>query len=111
MDVEPKPIPIDRWLTLGAAALGIALYLLPKTPVIVVVCVLAIIGLLIHPIWHFPGIERAFWRQIIAVVGLLIGALSKEILSDVRKRSDLMMEEGSEFELLVPVSKLADDSL
>jgi hypothetical protein len=63
--------PIDRWLGLGAAAMSVALFLLPKTPIVVVICLGLIFALLAHPAWHFWWIEDVAWRRILALMGLL----------------------------------------
>jgi hypothetical protein len=67
--------PIDRWLGLGATVVGILLYLLSKTPEVVVGCLVAILVLLLHPVWNFWWIEDATWRRASAVA-VLIAALA-----------------------------------
>jgi|SRR5215831_7270244 len=64
--------PIDRWLGLGGVVIGILLFLIAKTPTIVVVAVIAIFGLLLHPAVKFWWIEDRRWRQF-ASVALLAG--------------------------------------
>jgi membrane-associated PAP2 superfamily phosphatase len=66
--------PRDLWLTLGSVALGILLYLLAKTPTLVVICVVAIFGLLVHPVWHFWWIEESLARRVGALI-ILAGVL------------------------------------
>ena len=63
--------PIDRWLALGGIAVAIALYLLPKTPLVILCSVTAIFLLLFHPLWNFPWIEQYICRRLIALSGLL----------------------------------------
>jgi len=56
--------PRDLWLTLGSIAMGILLFLVPKTGLVVVLCLFIIFVLLIHPAWHFWWIERYLWRRV-----------------------------------------------
>lgn len=58
--------PIDRWLGLAGTMVGVVLFLLPKTPLVVVVCVALVFLLLIHPIWNFWWIEQSSGRRLIA---------------------------------------------
>src|SRR5271156_5605191 len=60
--------PIDRWLALVGLAAGLILYLLPKTPVIVIVGCFAIFALLMHPIWNFWWIESKPYRRIVSTI-------------------------------------------
>lgn len=67
--------PIDRWLGLGSLAVAIALYLLPKTPFVVIACLVVIFGVLVHPVWNFWWIEESLTRRVGALVilaGLLV---------------------------------------
>jgi hypothetical protein len=64
--------PIDRWFGLFAAAVGILLYLLPKTPPVVIGCLLAIFLLLAHPVWNFWWIEKAICHRILAFALLVL---------------------------------------
>lgn len=66
--------PRDLWLTLGSIAIGILLFLLPKTGAVIVLCLLIIFALLIHPAWHFWWIEKRLWRRI-ALLTLLAMSL------------------------------------
>ncbi len=61
-----KNKPVDRWLSLVALAVGVALYLLPKTePVIIGCCILIWISLL--PLFiRFWWVEDRKWRQVLA---------------------------------------------
>ena len=67
-----KSKPIDRWLGLGGIVAGIILFLIPKTPLTVMLCCVAIFGLLVHPLWNFWWIENSFIRRCSAIIGLLI---------------------------------------
>src|ERR1700737_2492208 len=67
--------PIDRWLALCGIAVGIALYLLPKTPLVIFCSVTAIFLLLMHPLWNFPWIEQYRFRQLMASVVWLASCL------------------------------------
>lgn len=63
--------PIDRWLTLFGVAVGLILYLFPKTtPALVVFLCLVLFALLVHPAWNFWWIEDKRWRQIVAIIAL-----------------------------------------
>lgn len=64
--------PIDRWLALGGLALGVILYLLSRTPLIVIFGCLLVFVFLIHPVWNFWWIENKRHRQIIATLLLAI---------------------------------------
>lgn len=66
--VEERDKPIDRWLGLGGIAAGIAFYLLPKTPLVVVSSLILLFALLIHPIWNFWWIESKVWRKLLATL-------------------------------------------
>lgn len=59
--------PIDRWLGLGGIVAGIAFFLVPKTPGVVVVCVIGIFLLLLHPLLRFWWIEDTQARKLAAV--------------------------------------------
>ena len=66
---ESKPSerkPVDRWLALGSAAVGIAFWLLPKTPLVIILALLLIFALLVHPIWNFWWIEEKLRRRLTA---------------------------------------------
>jgi len=52
-------------------AVGIALYLLPKTPGVILICLVLIFLLLALPIWNFWWIEKALWRRALALLALL----------------------------------------
>jgi uncharacterized protein YoxC len=66
--------PIDRWLGIGGIAVAIVLFLIPKTPPVVVSSLVLMFGLLIHPICHFWWIEDKPWRRW-AATALLVVAL------------------------------------
>jgi hypothetical protein len=69
--MEEKNSPIDRWLALGAMAIGIALFILPKSPAIVVGLWVVIFVLLLHPCWHLPWIKNKSLRIRLVVCGIL----------------------------------------
>jgi hypothetical protein len=76
-----NPKPIDRWLGIGGIVATIFLFLLAKTPFIVVVLLVAIFGLLCHPIWHFWWIEKSLPRRfgsllVLGIVLLCVGRIS-----------------------------------
>ena len=62
--------PIDRWLGLVGIAIGVVLFLLPKTPFVVVACCLLIFTLLLHPVWNFWWIEKSISRRCSAIASL-----------------------------------------
>lgn len=68
-----KSKPIDQWLALAGIAVGIILFLVPKTPAIVVVCCATIFVLLVHPLWNFWWIEESAIRRYVAIGVLTIG--------------------------------------
>jgi hypothetical protein len=63
--------PIDRGLALFGIAMGIAFFLIPKTPIAIIICLVIMFALLIHPLWKFWWIERSRNRQIIACLFLV----------------------------------------
>jgi uncharacterized membrane protein len=70
-----KSKPVDRWLAALGVAVGIILFLLPKSPLSVVLCVTAIFALLAHPVWNFWWIERRIGRRVAAIILLLAGCI------------------------------------
>jgi len=67
---QPAPNkPIDRWLGIGGIAVGIAFFLLPKTPLVVALCGLIMFGLVLHPIVNFWWVEKTRTRQAAAIFG------------------------------------------
>ena len=68
----PQGKPIDRWLTYLAIAVTIILYLLPKTPLVVIGCLAFIFALLCHPLWNLWWIERTMLRRILALALLAV---------------------------------------
>jgi hypothetical protein len=72
---KSQPKPVSVWLALGSVVPGIVLYLLPKTPPVVLLCCVAIFGLLFHPAIHLWWIEDAPYRRIGSVVILMLGCM------------------------------------
>jgi hypothetical protein len=71
-DLPPrKDEPVDRWLARGGIAVGVALYLLPKTPAVVVICLALVFGLLFRPLWNFRWIDQRMWRRELGIIGLI----------------------------------------
>lgn len=70
-----KNKPIDRWLAFGIAIVSVALYLLPKSPLIIVVCLAIIFALAFHPIWNFWWVEKAMPRRIGVLMVVLVGLI------------------------------------
>ena len=64
--------PIDRWLGIGGIAVAIILYLMPKTPTIVIGSLLLMFALLAHPLWNFWWIEAKLWRKATATLLLIV---------------------------------------
>jgi hypothetical protein len=67
--------PIDFWLFIASLVAGIILYVLPKTPLVIIVLLTSSFLVLIHPVWNFWWIEKAIWRRILAL-GVVALALS-----------------------------------
>jgi uncharacterized membrane protein YphA (DoxX/SURF4 family) len=67
-----KPKPLDAWLFIGGLVAGIVLYLLPKTPALVVGLLILCFALLIHPVWNFWWIEQRSWRRVVSIVLLAV---------------------------------------
>jgi hypothetical protein len=63
-DLDSKRKPVDRWLGLGSIAVGVVFFLLPKTPLVIVLSLVLIFALLIHPVWNFWWIEGKLWRRL-----------------------------------------------
>jgi hypothetical protein len=74
--VEASNKPIDRWLGLFALAVGVALYLLPKTEIVIIGCCILIWVSLLHPFIKFWWVENRKWRQWLAAAVLTVGAVS-----------------------------------
>src|SRR5882724_6358730 len=72
--------PLELWLGVGGLVVGFLLYLFAKSPLAVVLCVLAIFGLLAYPVWNFWWIEDSYARRIGAL--LILAGLSV-ILADL----------------------------
>jgi hypothetical protein len=70
VDKKKGPKPIDRWLGIGGIVVGILLFLLPKTPVVVIASLITIFVLLWHPVWNFWWIERSLYRRLGALLVL-----------------------------------------
>lgn len=64
MDREPQ----DQWLELLALAAALALYLLPKTPPVVLGLAVIIFLLLLHPLWNRPWIKDSRPRQLTTIL-------------------------------------------
>jgi hypothetical protein len=62
--------PIDRWLALGGIVLGIVLFLVPKSPVVVGVLLGIVFLLMVHPIWTFWWMEDYLPRRIAGLIAL-----------------------------------------
>jgi hypothetical protein len=60
-------------LFLVSVAVGVVMWLLPKSLLTVIGSLIIIFGLLIYPIWHFPWIEKSWWLRIGAL--LLIASM------------------------------------
>ncbi len=84
--------PIDRWLSLGALAVGGALYLLPKTEPVIIGCCLLIWGSLAHPFIKFWWIEDRKWRQFFAATILTIGVVFLGLYIKPEKRQEILPE-------------------
>ena len=63
---------VDRWLGIFGVVVGILFYLLPKTPIIVVVLLVFLAALLFHPIWNFSWIKKSLARRVIALLAMVI---------------------------------------
>jgi hypothetical protein len=73
LPVSPNSKPIDRWLGLGVGIVGLMFWLLPKTPTTIITCLFLILGMAIHPIWHFWWIEHRTRRRVGALIIFCIG--------------------------------------
>jgi len=56
---KEKKKPFDLWLALGSMAVGIIYDWIEKTPVALVISLVAVFILLLHPIWNFWWIEKS----------------------------------------------------
>lgn len=66
----PTPKPIDRWLALVGIAMGIAIFLVPKTPLVIILSLIGMFLALCHPAWNFWWIEESRLRRILALIVL-----------------------------------------
>jgi len=55
---EDNKKPVDRWLGLGAIAVGIGYFWIEKTPINLIISLCLVFILLFHPIWNFWWIEK-----------------------------------------------------
>lgn len=74
-ETERGSKPVDRWLGLFALAVGVALYLLPKTEPVIIGCCILIWGSLVHAVLKFWWVEDHKWRQILAAMLLTVGVV------------------------------------
>jgi|SRR5581483_1348638 len=56
--------PIDTWIALWGFIVTVILFLAPRTPTIVGLCLLALFGLVVHPVWTFWWIEKSLTRRV-----------------------------------------------
>lgn len=79
-----KEKPVDSWLTLGTAVIGMGFYLLPKTPLVILVALVLMFLLLVHPIWNFWWIEDRPRRRAGALtcLAVLLGVLGLSVWPD-----------------------------
>lgn len=81
MDTQPPEVPrsrsakkpVDRWLAFVGVAVSVALFLVPKTPAVIVSLLVIIFALLCHPIWNFWWVEKALLRRMSAILALGFG--------------------------------------
>lgn len=66
--------PIDLWLALASAAVGIVFWALPRTHVTVSVAAILIVGLLAHPLWNFWWVSERLYRRMLSTLLLLVTA-------------------------------------
>jgi hypothetical protein len=59
--------PNDLSLFVGGLVASIILYVLPKTPLVIIALLTLSFLLLIHPVWNFQWIEEKLWRRIVAL--------------------------------------------
>jgi hypothetical protein len=74
-NLTPKKKPIDVWFFLFGTGVGIVFFLLPKTPGVVITCLILLFSLFIHPVWNFWWIENQLWRRISALILLIVGLI------------------------------------
>lgn len=60
--------PFDIWLALIIFSAAIIMWLIPKTPLIIIIALIVIFVLLSHPVWNFWWIERELWRRCCALL-------------------------------------------
>lgn len=56
--------PIDSWLELGSAIIGLVFAFLPKTENVIVASLVLMFILAVHPLWNFWWIERSPGRRL-----------------------------------------------
>jgi len=63
-----SPKPIDRWLAIAGIVVGTVFFLMPKTPPVVIGCLLLIFIIALHPLVNFWWVERTGKRKVFAVL-------------------------------------------
>lgn len=81
MEKMPNSKPIDRWLTLGFGIVSILLYLLEKTPPVIIGCLASMFALSAHPLWNFWWIEKTTIRRAVALLGMSVVLIGVGIIS------------------------------
>jgi hypothetical protein len=64
--------PVDLWFGIAGLVAGILLFVVPRTPLTIVLLLTLAFLLLIHPAWNFWWIEKALWRRVSALIILAI---------------------------------------
>lgn len=67
-----SPKPVDRWLVTVSGVGAIVLYLLRENPIVVAILLIAMVGLLWHPVWNFWWIEESRRRQLSATAVMIL---------------------------------------
>lgn len=64
--------PLKTWITCWSLAVAILLFLLIRSPSVVVLCLAAIFGLCVHSIWNFWWIEDGMKRRVGALAVFIV---------------------------------------
>lgn len=58
---------VELQLSLISLAVGVIMFLLPHTPLIIIASLFLIFGLLFYPIWKYPIIAKSIWRRLVSL--------------------------------------------
>lgn len=92
--------PLELSLYLLSFVVGVIMYLLPKNPLVVVGCLIAIFCLLIYPIWHLPWIGKSLFLKSAALffIAALLSIFGYALLPE-SKSEEAVKDQPTDFKL------------